>query len=76
MAESSFSATPNKAKSSFTSGTLGSEAYAKKALGSVPPKKSVEEINKANSPKSREYASGVIRHGNDGGRAAAGAETK
>lgn len=76
MAESNFSASPNKAKSSFTSGTLGSENYAKKALGSTPPEKTVKEINAANRPKSRDYAPGVIRHGGDGHRAAAGAETK
>lgn len=53
---------PVKAKSSFTSGTLGPIKYAEKAYGSMPEKKSIEAINKANMPKSRSYAPGVIRH--------------
>lgn len=62
----------NAAKSSFVSGTLGPLAYAEKAFGSMPPEKSVKDINKVNRPQSRPYAEGVIKH--DQGRSVAGAE--
>lgn len=71
---STSNSSPNVAKSDFKSGTLGPIRYATKAVGSLPPTKSIEQINKANSPEAHKRASGVIGD-REASRGPAGAET-